>query len=149
MLSKLLNRSHYVMFLFEFTLICARSRDWAHCNRPIGIAEVKRATTIIVFNEVEIKDLCRVRYSSTSYKGLLFCGFEHCWASRPSHLDRVCSSRLKTVQVNLPIFAPKSSFNSLSSFMLEKVSKSVSGTSKRGWHVNHDETSDVPRLFSW
>jgi hypothetical protein len=33
--------------------------------------------------------------------------------------------------------------------MLEKVSKSVSGTSKRGWHVSHDETSDVPRLFSW
>ena len=27
----------------------------------------------IIFNEVETKDLCTVRYSSTSNKGLLFC----------------------------------------------------------------------------
>jgi hypothetical protein len=36
-----------------------------------------------------------VRYSSTSNKGLLFCGFEVCRASRPSYLDRRCSIILK------------------------------------------------------
>ena len=44
----------------------------------------------IIFNEVETKDLCTVRYSSTSNNGLLFCGFEVCPASRPSYLDRLC-----------------------------------------------------------
>jgi hypothetical protein len=39
-------------------------------------------------NKVETKDLCTVRYSSTSNKDLLFCGFEVCQASTPSYLDR-------------------------------------------------------------
>ena len=43
----------------------------------------------IVFNEVETKDLCTVRYSSTSNKGLLFCGFEVCRDARPSYLYRL------------------------------------------------------------
>jgi hypothetical protein len=32
----------------------------------------------ILFNEVETKDLCTVRYNSTSNKALLFCCFEVC-----------------------------------------------------------------------
>jgi hypothetical protein len=54
-------------------------------KRPIGMA---RATTMKVFNKVETKDLCTVRYSSTSNKDLLFCGFEAYRASRPSYFDR-------------------------------------------------------------
>jgi hypothetical protein len=41
----------------------------------------------IIFNEVETKNLCTVRYCSTSNKGLLFCSFEVYRASRPSHPD--------------------------------------------------------------
>ena len=56
--------------------------------RPIEIAKMKRTTTMIIFNEVETKDLCTVRYGLTSNKVLLFCSFEVCRASRPSHFDR-------------------------------------------------------------
>ena len=52
---------------------------------------MKHAITIIIFNEVETKDLCTVRCSSTSKKGLLFCSFEVCRVSRPSYLDRLWS----------------------------------------------------------
>ena len=57
--------------------------------RPIEIAKMKRTTTMIIFNEVETKDLCAVRYGLTSNKVPLFCGFEVCRASRPSHFDRL------------------------------------------------------------
>jgi hypothetical protein len=42
-----------------------------------------------IFNEIETKSkyLCTVRYSSTSNKDLLFCGFEVYQASRLSYLD--------------------------------------------------------------
>ena len=55
----------------------------------------------IIFNEVETKDLCTVRYSSTSNKDLLFCSFEVLpMASRPSYLDRLWS--YPTVSNNSP-----------------------------------------------
>jgi hypothetical protein len=40
----------------------------------------------IIFNEIETKDLCTLRYNSTSNKVLIFCGFEVRQASRPSYL---------------------------------------------------------------
>jgi hypothetical protein len=43
---------------------------------------------LIIFHEVETKDLCTVRYNSTSNKALLLCGFEVCQASRSSYLHR-------------------------------------------------------------
>ena len=58
---------------------------------------------LIISNEVETKDLCTVRYSSTSNKALLFCGFEVFRAFRSSYLHRLCSCKmslkLKTLSV--------------------------------------------------
>ena len=45
-------------------------------NNIIGIAEMKRATTMNWLFESWEKDLCTV-YSSTSKKGFLFCGLVH------------------------------------------------------------------------
>ena len=49
---------------------------------------------MLSYKDNQTKDLCTVRYSSTSKKGLLFCDFEVCWASSPSYLHRLWSSKV-------------------------------------------------------
>ena len=68
----------------------------------------------IIFNKVETKDLCTVRYSSISNKGLLFCNFEVCRASRPAYLDR---PRSHALFVDLRIFSRLTSSNIQSTLM--------------------------------
>ena len=45
-----------------------------------------------------------MRYSSTSNKVLLFCGFEVRRASSPSYLDTLCSVMLLSIYGTFPIF---------------------------------------------
>jgi hypothetical protein len=78
------------------------ARNFSHFARrgirPIRIAEMTDVQPRwIIFNKVDTKDLCTVRYSSTSNKGFLFCGFEVCQASRPSYLDRLCTNADKNI----------------------------------------------------
>jgi hypothetical protein len=70
-----LNTSHSVMFLSELMLICARSQ-WLS-SLIFSYNETCNHARWIIFNEVETKDLCTVRYSSTSNKRLLFCLLFH------------------------------------------------------------------------
>jgi hypothetical protein len=57
---------------------------------------VKSTTTIMIFNEVETKDLFTVRHSSTSNKGLLLCDFDVCRQPSPSRSE---ASARKNVDV--------------------------------------------------
>jgi hypothetical protein len=83
-----LSRSVCYMFLSEFMLICARSRWLSSLYSSNRVAGMKCAVTM---NNVETKELCSVRYSSTSNKSLLFCGFEVFRDSRSSYLNRLWS----------------------------------------------------------
>jgi hypothetical protein len=84
------------VFVWVYVHLCTvTDSDWVHCifvywsNRPIeGWLSWNVQPRWIIFNEVETKDLCTVRYSSTSNRGLLFRGFEVCRDSGLSYLYR-------------------------------------------------------------
>jgi hypothetical protein len=70
---------------------------------------MKRTTTMIIFNEVETKDLCAVRYGLTSNRVLLFCSLK--FAGILTDYDKTDGKSHQKLIGTLMVIQPKITLN--------------------------------------